>query len=335
MQHEIKTTIDLLNERGQLSEPGWARHLHWKYDRAKVANFAKIMEWDYYLVANEDFGASFSIAHTRKFSRMTVNFFDYRQKYFIRKNSVIPGDIQMPPDADGPVHFCSAEAEGEYIREPGKHHIRIRFDNFSEGQPYILDIDLTVPATEKMVIATPFDEGSDLFFYNMKMNCMKASGTATIGDKTYVFTPERSFSVLDWGRGVWPDHNRWYWGSGSGVLDGKDFGFNIGYGFGNLSAATENVIFYDGKAHKFDQIVFNIPESSYLDPWTIVSNDGRFIMDFQPILDRDSEITLQGTTSSQHQVFGRFTGKAILDDGTELYIKDFFGFAEDVINNWS
>lgn len=309
--------------------------MHWTYDRTKVANPVKLKEWDYYLVANEDFGASVSIAYTGKFSRLTVNFFDYQKRCFIRKNSIIPDNINSPRDAAGRVYFRSSEAEGEYLREPGKHHIRIHFDNFADDMPYDLDIKLIVPDTDKMVIATPFDEGPELFFYNMKLNCMKASGTVTVGGKSYIFTPDRSFSVLDWGRGVWPDHNRWYWGSGSGLLDGKDFGFNLGYGFGNLSAATENVIFYAGKAHKFDQIVFNIPRNSYLDPWTIESNDGRFVMDFQPVLDRDSKINLQGTTSSQHQVFGRFTGKAVLDDGTELFIKDFFGFAEDVINNWS
>ena len=38
--------------------------------------------------------------------------------------------------------------------------------------------------------------------------------------------------------------------------------------------------------------------------------------------------------SKQHQVFGKFTGKAVLDDGTVLDVKDFFGFAEKVFNKW-
>jgi hypothetical protein len=35
-----------------------------------------------------------------------------------------------------------------------------------------------------------------------------------------------------------------------------------------------------------------------------------------------------------HQVFGLFSGKAILDDGTEIIIKDRLGFAEKVRNKW-
>ena len=38
--------------------------------------------------------------------------------------------------------------------------------------------------------------------------------------------------------------------------------------------------------------------------------------------------------SDQHQVFGKFTGVAILDDGTKIKIKDFVGFAEKVSNKW-
>lgn len=69
-------------------------------------------------------------------------------------------------------------------------------------------------------------------------------------------------------------------------MNGKAFGFNIGYGFGNTKAATENVLFYDGKAHKLDDITCHIPSDDYCKPWTITSSDHRFEMDFIPIIDR-------------------------------------------------
>ena len=55
---------------------------------------------------------------------------------------------------------------------------------------------------------------------------------------------------------------------------GKPFGFNIGYGFGSTSAATENILFYDGKAHKLDDVTFHIPADDYCKPWTFSSSDG-------------------------------------------------------------
>jgi hypothetical protein len=167
---------------------------------------------------------------------------------------------------------------------------------------------------------------------------MRASGTVEIGDEKYTFDPAESFGVLDWGRGVWTYKNTWYWGSASGLVDGVDFGFNIGYGFGDTSAATENMLFYEGKAHKLSQVTFHIPmkdgKEDYLKPWTFTSDDGRFEMDFVPIIDRASNTDFKILGSDQHQVFGLFSGVAVLDDGTRLKVKDLIGFAEKVSNKW-
>ena len=57
-------------------------------------------------------------------------------------------------------------------------------------------------------------------------------------------------------------------------------------------------------------------------------------MDFVPIINRASYTDLKLLKSLQNQVFGRFTGKAVLDDGTVVEIKDFIGFAEKVENAW-
>ena len=117
-------------------------------------------------------------------------------------------------------------------------------------------------------------------------------------------------------------------------MNGKPFGFNIGYGFGDTSAASENLLIYDGVAHKLSKVQFNIPEDSFLKPWTFSSDDGRFEMDFVPILDRAARTNALIIESDQHQVFGRFSGKAVLDDGTALELHDFLGFAEKVRNRY-
>lgn len=120
--------------------------------------------------------------------------------------------------------------------------------------------------------------------------------------------------------------------------DGSRFGWNIGYGFGNTSAASENMLFYNGKSHKLDEVTFNIPvkngKDDYMSPWTFTSNDGRFEMNFTPILDRQAPLNVGVICMLPHQVFGKFNGKAILDDGTVIEVKDMVGFAEKVHNKW-
>lgn len=58
-------------------------------------------------------------------------------------------------------------------------------------------------------------------------------------------------------------------------------------------------------------------------------------MKFKPIIDRSDYTSALGIiVTNQHQVFGRMTGKAVLDDGTVIRIKDFLCFAEKVHNKY-
>ena len=213
-----------------------------------------------------------------------------------------------------------------------KRHLTCTFKNFNEKKSLSCDITLAQPRQDTLVIATPWDKKHH-FYYNQKINCLRASGKVQYDGKTYEFDPQTDFAGLDWGRGVWTYDNYWYWGSGSGVVDGHTFGFNIGYGFGNTSAASENVIFYDGVAHKLDDVTFHISDN-YVDPWKFTSSDGRFEMDFVPIIDRAAKTDVKIILTDQHQVFGRMNGTAILDDGTKIEIKDFLCFAEEVHNKY-
>lgn len=57
-------------------------------------------------------------------------------------------------------------------------------------------------------------------------------------------------------------------------------------------------------------------------------------MDFEPIIDRNALIDVKVIMTDQHQVFGRMSGTAILDDGTKIKVKDFLCFAEKVHNRY-
>ena len=59
-----------------------------------------------------------------------------------------------------------------------------------------------------------------------------------------------------------------------------------------------------------------------------------FQMRFEPILDRSAKVDQKVICSDQHQVFGRFSGSAVLDDGKKVQIGKLMGFAEKVRNKW-
>ena len=340
MQNLITEKQALHNNKGELQNPGWAKDLLFEYSREHVkAAKIKIKEWDYYCVLSGNKGAAFTIADNGYLGFVAVTVFDFDTPHEISNSVMIPfpmGRFNMPPSSkQGNVLFQNKQITLKFTRENQARLIEIDYKHFHKKQNLTGKIRLNQPdLLESMVIATPFAKKPKAFYYNQKINCMQAHGELTLGSKTIHFKPTDSYGVLDWGRGVWTYANTWYWGSASGRVNNKLFGFNIGYGFGNTSAATENTIFYEGKTHKFDQVSFHIPPNDFMKPWKFTSNDARFEMDFTPIIDRHSSTNLVLLKSIQHQVFGRFTGKAVLDTGETIVIKNFLGFAEQVTNHW-
>jgi len=340
MQNEIVSPLPLHDAGGRLTRPGWARSPLFEYRRNRVkARSFRIKEWDYYCVLNETFGAAFTIADNGYMGFISVTVFDFEKPGEETRTIMTPfplGRFNMPESStSGDVIYRDKKNELTFLKGEGTREIAVRFEDFIPGETLEGRILLREPSRqESMVIATPFPRAPRAFYYNQKINCLPAYGELKLGSRTLGFSGAPAFGVLDWGRGVWTYSNTWYWGSGSGLAQGIPFGFNIGYGFGDTSAATENMVFYDGKAHKLEDVTFHIPDTGYMDPWQFSSSDGRFEMDFTPILDRSSNTNVLIIQSAQHQVFGRFSGFAVLDDGKKIEVDNFLGFAEKVMNRW-
>ena len=342
-QHEILRSAPLLNASGDLAEPGWARSLLPVYRRSDIrVSPMRIKEWDYYLITDGHVGLALTIADNGYMGLDSVSFLDFDEGWEQTKSPMrlFPmGKTGLPESsADGASEIARGGYAMAFYHEDGARRLSFHMDRFLDGDAIEGIFTLSGAPEESMVIATPFDKPGH-FYYNQKINCMRAEGWITLGKRRIELTPDRFFGVLDWGRGVWTYHNTWYWGSASGELDGVPFGWNIGYGFGNTAAASENVLFYDGRIHKLGTVEFHIPKdekgrNAYLNVWNFTSDDNRFYMDFTPVLDRSALTSAIIIKSDQHQVFGRFTGRVTLDDGTVLPVRDFFGFAEKVENKW-
>lgn len=364
MQHEIKNRHPLLDEKGKLIEAGYTKGLFMDYDRSKIKGGAlRIKEWDYYLITCEDFAIALTIADNSYMGLDSISLIDFR----------IPWEKTTSPMSVltlGKRNFPSSSESGDVENGTSKYNIKFKHNgdyrlltfqmkNFDGKKSIKGEIKLENPKQDSMIIATPFPEKETAFYYNQKIIAMPATGRVEYDGKIYEFPEGESFGLLDWGRGVWTYKNTWYWGAAQGMVDGKRIGWNIGYGFGDTSAASENMIFVDGTAHKLSRVHFNIPdknriyvteggccmrkgievemmerEDDFMSPWTFTSDDGRFEMDFTPIIDRASKTDVKIICSDQHQVFGLYSGRLILDDGSVIEINNFLGFAEKVFNKW-
>jgi len=339
MQHEL-TAGELLDGKGRLCEAGWAKREVKRYRRAAIgASWLRIKEWDYYCVLTEDYGLALTVADNGYMGLLSASWLDFRSPDTVTESIMIPfpkGRMALPESADaGDIVQRHPKMSLAFRHEVGGRRLAVDCPGFGGGRGLKGELRLTQPPMDRMVIATPFPRAPRAFYYNQKINCMVAEGEMTMGGETFRFAPSSAFGVLDWGRGVWTYDNTWYWGSASGLVGGKPFGFNIGYGFGDTSAASENMVFFEGRAHKLADVTFHIPQDTYDGAaWRFTSSDGRFEMDFTPIIDRSAHFDLKLLVSVQHQVFGHFTGFVVLDDGRKLEVNRFLGFAEEVRNRW-
>ena len=339
MQKQL-TPGPLLDENGNLMEAGYAFSLVKEYDiKAIKAKKSRIKEWDYYYIGNDNYGIALTMddnAYMNMMSVSVLNFKDNKQctksymHFFPRKGISFPSTSKI-----GDISFEDKNCSMHFYNNGKERHLICFMKNVNGNEDFSCDIVLKETNKDSMVIATPFEKEKH-FYYNQKINCLKAYGYAKLGDKIYNL--DDCFGVLDWGRGVWTYSNTWYWSSMSGMYNGKILGFNLGYGFGDTSAASENVFFYNDRAYKLKDVKFNIPgeeenKIDYMKPWTFTSNDGNINMTFEPIMDRKALTDALIIKSLQHQVFGKFSGYIIID-GNKVEFENMLGFAEKVKNCW-
>ncbi len=339
----ITEITKLLDENGNLVAPGYATEMLYQYDRREIkANSLRIKEWDYYLIYNKDVAVALTVADNSYMGMISASVIDFKNKRQVTTspmNFMPDGRMNMPSTSKtGDVLFRNKRCNFEFLNNNGVRTIRAEMKKFVGDKTLNVEFSLTEEPKESMVIATPFDKDKH-FYLNQKIVGFRAKGFVQVGEENYTFDSKDTFAILDWGRGVWTYKNTWYWSSACGEVNGKVFGFNLGYGFGNTQNATENMLFYDGIAHKLDQVKFNIPQNEngkldFLSEWTVTSNDNRVNLKFSPILDRNSNANVLVICSIQHQEFGKFSGTVILDNGEKIELENFLGFAEKVDNRW-
>jgi hypothetical protein len=346
MEQHVLAAGPLLDENGNLAEKGYAFAPVKIYDRAKIkAPKIRIKEWDYYYVGNKERGLALTIADNGYMGLATAVVFDFRKPSYVEKSRIrllTMGSLHLPTSStEGDAIFSDGRATMRFTHEGKNRRLYCLWPDFA-GKGKQLRVDMFLEETndgKSLAIATPFAQKRH-FYYNQKINGLRSTGYAKIGDDFLDFNKE-SYGVLDWGRGVWPYRSRWFWSSLNAVTaEGDRIGWNLGYGFGDASAATENVFYLNGVAYKLDDVRFDIPmddwgRDKYMEPWTFRSQNRDIQLIFTPIIDRRSDMNILFLRSKQNQVFGTFNG-IIRIPGTAktAAIVDLLGFAEKVINRW-
>lgn len=346
MQTEITQPGPLLTPSGELSQVGWARQplLDCNLERATFYPFLlrplqrfRLKRWDYYAVFTPQRFFSATIADLGYAGNIFVYTVDFTAGELHEEGLVIPlsNGVELPRNSDlGDSYYAGEDVRLSFKVKPNLRELSVDWPSFHDGRGIQAEIRLhCLPEHESMTIVIPIE--GKRFYYNRKINCLPAEGKLRYGDILENLSPTSSIGSLDWGRGVWAYRSFWNWASASGFLpDGRTVGLNLGCGFGDTSVATEDCLILDGRVHKLGQVDFDYNPKDHKQPWTFADSNGRLKLEFTPFIERLARTDLKLIFSEVHQMFGRYTGTIISDDGEEIYIENLIGFAEEHHARW-
>ena len=350
-QTEYSAPTRLLDDKGNLTAQGWARRNVFDYRRADARPQSRGKEWDFYQLSDGKYMVQIVVANISIGGYASLVFADVSGEEEKLINSTVlwlggKNKVILPENGDRPNRFEFSKKGYSVLFDTGERKRTIAFRGNADGKPVNASFEMDLMEDhQNITIVTPFRKRGKAmpkrFFLTMKQNCMPCEGTFSCGDFSYTFSKENTFCVLDWGRGVWPYRNVWYWGNGAQRIRDEAgnehiFGFEITWGIGNEDHATETCLFLDGVAHKIGSVdVETFPKpDKYMQPWHFLSEDGRFDLTMTPQFDHHTDMNFVILRMHSHQVHGRWNGTVVLDDGTKLEIRNMYAFCEYVENRW-
>lgn len=342
MNQKILSNGNLLNDNGELIEAGYSFERAKVYNREKIKKLSRIKrkEWDYYAFLNDEHGICITVSNLTYAAMVSVTYLDFKANKYLTKTytSLFCGDkkYKIPSNDNSLIDIGNNNFSVRIKTENEKITIYLKMINFANNENLFLNLQATKLNPNSIVTAIPFPKKTD-FYYNQKINLIKAEGNIQIGNK--ILSLGELIGGLDWGRGVWPYKTTWYWSSMNKKIDDNNYiGFNLGYGLGDTSQGTENVVFYNDEIFKLDDVefIFYKDEKGKIDfskDVEIVSKNGDIDLIFTPAFDRKDHINFLIIESDQNQMFGHFSGKIKVKD-REFAIDNYLGFLEKVINRY-
>ena len=333
-QKEINQKTILLNKKGYLNEIGYAKTMQFVYNREQARRFPfKLKEWNFYQFIKGDDVVQLTIGHVSYTCSVTATLINLKTGIKHQISSMkwfFTPKLDLDPEGESYNEF-----ENENFFMAFKVSAKERILTFKGSNDKYQNVDILIAIendtrNEKMVIATPFKKKKQ-FYLNYKENYYDVKGYVIFNDLKIDL--EGATGLLDWGRGVWPYKHEWFWGSASAFINNVPFGLNIGWGFGDLSKATENVYFYDKKAYKVGVLKVKRNPANYMESWHLKNEEGTIELFFRPIYDNYTENKFVVVDTHCDQVYGYFDGTIKTNDGEKKFV-DVLGFIEHAVNRW-
>ncbi|MDR2511044.1 MAG: DUF2804 domain-containing protein [Bacteroidales bacterium] len=336
-QQEIEKPAPVLNEKGLPINMGWAKKplfhceesMLWTPDRFCTAS-------EKYVIFSNSSLFVFELCNCGNFGFLHVSAVSLLDKH-------IEAKTVTTPLYSGSFPLMSTNQKKTFSLHYKNNLVEfISMDNTTK----IIKIDMSQIGRNRrlrgeVVLFEPFDAQSistHSFWPNesRRLKIVRSSpwliveGVMQFENMDMAFNKTRAWGIHYCSRIVRPKNDFHFWAAGCGLQNGRQIGFNIGYGSDDSSFGTENAFFINGNIHKLEYVTMQFSPSSRLNPWLFSSNDNRLEMKFFPLQEHEYNTYFMTHTNKSHQVYGFFSGRIVTSEGYNIVFSRITGVIEQI-----
>lgn len=335
VERELTAPVEECLADGQLNPDavGWSCHpLH-------VCNLPDALtrkkKWNYWAVTDDRLLFSATIANMERAGTVGAYLYHRASGRYASLGGRCPAEsIPMPQGIMGDLVIDQPGLRVELADAGAGTRIRVDAQEFG-GLPLHADIVVErPPGHETLNVVIPWSATE--FQFTSKQNTLPATGSIAWGDERFDLGAP-AFGCLDYGRGIWPEHSIWNWGSASGIQAGHTVGFNLGGQWTDGTGMNENALCVDGRLTKISEdLRITYDRTDWMQPWRVrTAASQRIDLTFTPEFDRHEQTGRRDKYFTDvHQLFGRYRGRITPDEGGPIEVRDMFGWIEEHEARW-
>lgn len=325
---------------------GWARQPVFDLNMAAALSVRRhpfhawrLKRWEYFYVVTPDIFFAGQVAHLGYLGNVAAYLYDIKRNILLQSTLNIPFGIGMvmasnPRSGTTIFHRSSSPVRYTSTMTADGKRVTVDWPGFGGAHDLHADVLLGWPTgLESLSVVDPLKRGR--FAYTTKVMAMPASGTVRVGADIWQCNPADTLGELDWSRGFLEAVTAWKWATASGRTPaGQRVGFNLCSGFHDGGDNENALLSVGGQITKLGLVSFTYDPAHIMQPWHIVSSDGRVDVSFVPLTDHRSDTSAGPLQSHIHQLVGRYSGVVIPEGSDPISLTDFVGAAEDHYARW-
>lgn len=343
-EHEVLTPVDVALPDRTLNPAarGWSRTP--LQTVALGGRWGRRKRWDYWAVLAPEFVVSGVIADVDFLGLSDVWWCDLTTDRTGGAGVVLPGarGVDLPPRFGAqPTRVHHRAYDCTLATDPdGTFRVAATWRERTD-EPGALEVAMALPVGhESLNVVIPWSDRT--FQYTSKHQARPSTVTLRVGDRQWAIDAsaptggDEAWGVLDIGRGRWPYATRWNWGGGAGrANDGTVVGLQFGAKWTEGTGHTENGVIVDGRLSKIGrELEWTYDWDEPLAPWRVSDPGGQLDVTLTPRHDKHTNVNALVLRQQVHQVFGRWSGWVVDDDGRRCEFDGLVGFAEECRARW-